>query len=226
MLKFQHNDKNMKNCILFKDLSEEQLKAILTCFQPKIKQYDKNELILDEYSTIYAIGVVLSGRIQLEQIDVYGNRHIVNVLGKNELLLESFVCANVSKIPMKIIALQPSEIMFIDYHHLMNPCEIGCSFLNQIMQNLVFILANKNLNFHRKLQIISKKTTKDKLLAYLNMEVIKQNSLKILIPYDRKQLADYLGVDRSGLSQEISKLVKTNKLKTDKNYFELIKEED
>lgn len=216
----------MKNCLLFKNLNEQQLKSMQACFQPMIKQYSKNELILDEYSTIHAIGIVLSGMIQLEQIDIYGNRHIVNILGANEVFLESFVCANVSKMPMQIVALQQSEIMFIDYHHLMNPCSKACSFHTQIIQNLVFILANKNLNFHLKLQIVSKKSTKDKLLAYLNMEARKQNSLKIVIPYDRKQLADYLGVDRSGLSQEISKLVKANKLKSNKHFFEIMKEVD
>ncbi len=232
MLKFQHYIITMKkymnclkNCILFQKMNEQQIESLLKCFGVEIKKYKKNQMIMDEDCSVHHIGIVLTGMVQLEQNDIYGTRNIVGIIEPKELFLESFACAHIERLGMRLCALEECEIMFVEYHKLMHPCCKGCMMHHQIIDNMIELLAMKNIHFHNKLQILSKRTTKEKLLAYLNMQVKIQGSKTITIPFDRQQLADYLGVERSGLSMEISKLKKANIIDCYKNQFKIIEDD-
>lgn len=212
----------LRKCPLFSQIEDEHLLALLHCLGASVKNYHKKETILEEGRPAKYIGIVLSGCAQMLQLDYYGNRSIVSHAEPSELFAESFACAEVSSIPISVIATEPSEIMLIDCQRIIHSCSNACSFHQQMIYNLLKNVAAKNIQFHQKIEITAKRSTREKLMAYLTLQAKKANSQSFDIPFDRQELADYLEVERSGLSSEISKLRKGGILKSEKNHFELL----
>lgn len=212
----------LRSCLLFNQINDDSLINLLTCLKAKVKIYDKKEVIISEGEASKNIGIVLSGKIQIIRNDLYGNRSIVGYVTPSEIFAESFACAEISAIPVSIVASEKSEVMLIDCQHIMHTCTNSCGFHQQLIFNLMKNIASKNISFHQKIEITSKRSTREKLLAYLNLQAKKSNSKSFDIPFNRQELADYLEVERSGLSMEISKLKKEGIIKNKKNHFLII----
>ena len=212
----------LKNCGLFNDIEDENLIAMLGCLGAKVITARKNEAIFQEGTNAKFLGIILSGAVQMVQDDFYGNRTIVTQIEENRIFGESFACAGVTSLPVSFIASKDCEIMLIDCGRITNTCCNACAFHKQVIFNLLQLVAKKNLDFHQKIEITSKRTTREKLMAYL-LSVAKQTgSNSFSIPYDRQGLADYLGVERSAMSAEISKLRKEGIIECQKNQFTIL----
>ena len=209
-------------CPLFKNIADDNLLRMLNCLGARVEFFDKKYTVFAEGNPAKFIGIVLSGSVQMTMTDFYGNRSIVAVSEQGEMFSEAFACAEVKNVPLSVIASEPSEIMLIDVSHILHTCENNCGFHQQLIFNLMSNLAQKNIQFHQKLEIISKRSTREKLLAYLSFCEKKSGAQRFEIPFDRQELADFLGVERSGLSSEIGKLKKEGIINTDKNYFEIL----
>ncbi len=212
----------LKACPLFEGIADENLLRMLACLGAKVEIFDKKYTIIAEGNPARFIGIVLEGAVQIVQTDFYGNRSILAVSEKGEMFSEAFACAEVKSIPVSIIATEPTEIMLIDCSHILHTCQNNCGFHQQLIFNLMKSLAVKNIQFHQKIEVTSKRSTREKLLAYLFMCEKKAGESSFEIPFDRQELADYLGVERSGLSSEIGKLKKEGIIDTDKKHFELL----
>ncbi len=212
----------LKSCPLFDRIAEEDLLRMLHCLEAKIEFFDKKYTVMAEGNVARYIGIVLSGSVQIIQMDYYGNRSILGNVEQSQVFAEAFACAEMSALPVSVIAGEPSEIMLIDSTHILHTCSNNCGFHQQLIFNLMKDLAQKSILFHQKLEIIAKRTTKDKLMAYLMLEARRAGSNVFDIPFDRQELADYLEVDRSGLSAEISRLRAHGVLESHKKHFELL----
>ena len=212
----------LRNCVLFDEVKDEDLISLLGCLNAKVEIFERKYTIFSEGSPANYIGIVLSGSVQIEQNDYYGNRTILSNIQASEIFGESFACAKVSAIPVSVIANETCEIMFIDINRILYSCSNSCAFHRQIIFNLMKTLANKNILFHQKIEITSKRTTREKLMAFLLLQAKKNNSNSFDIPFDRQEHADYLEVDRSGLSAVISKLRNEGIIKNKKNHFVLL----
>lgn len=216
----------LKKCPLFSQIKDNQLTALLHCLDANVKVFKKKETILEEGQPARYIGIVLSGCTQMIQLDYYGNRSIVSTAAPSELFAESFACAEVPSIPLSVVATEPSEVMLIDCRRIIHSCSNACDFHQQMIYNLLKNVAVKNILFHQKIEITAKRSTREKLMAYLTLQAKKAGSQSFTIPFDRQELADYLEVERSGLSAEISKLRKEGILKSDKKHFELFRDSE
>ena len=212
----------LKKCLLFKNICEDNLIPMLSCLSPTIKKYGKKEIIISEGDSADNIGIVLGGSVQIEQTDYFGNRSIVTTVETSEIFGETFACADVVSFPVDVVANENTEVMFIDCFKIMNCCSNTCDFHRQTIFNLMKIVANKNLILQQKITVTSKRSTREKLMAYLHFQAKKNSSKKFNIPFDRQELADFLQVERSGLSAEISKLRNEGVIKSKKNSFELL----
>lgn len=212
----------LKTCPLFAGIREEDLPALLGCLDARVVHCAKRETVLAEGDAATHIGILLSGALQIEQVDFFGNRNILSGVEPGEVFAESFACAGVEAIPLSVVAGEDSTVMCIHRDRILYSCGNACDFHRQILFNLMKVLATKNIRFHQKTQITSKRTTREKLMAYLLWQAKKHNSRRFVIPFDRQELADYLEVERSGLSAEIGKLRKEGVLKSRKNQFELL----
>ena len=228
MLKFQQKVKNMKKylnilraCPLFEGIADENLLRMLNCLGARVAFFDKKYTVIAEGNHAKFVGIVLSGSVQIIQTDYYGNRSIVGHSEVSQVFGEAFACAEVKKMPVSIIANEPSEIMFIDCTHILHTCTNNCGFHQQLIFNMMKNLAVKNIQFHQKIEVTSKRSTREKLMAYL-MLCAKKSGNSFDIPFDRQELADFLGVERSGLSVEISKLKKEGIIENNKKHFEFL----
>ena len=209
-------------CPLFQDIAPEELLGLLDCLGGRKMTVEKEQPVMLEGDPATHLGIVLSGAVRMERQDYYGNRSIVAYIGEGELFAETYACAGLSALPISIVADVSSQVLLIDCRRIIVTCSHSCSFHNRIIHNLLYLVATKNLLFDRKLQVIAKRTTREKLMAYLLDRMKTVNSPSFTIPYDRQELADYLEVDRSGLSAEISKLRKEGVLECHKNSFRIL----
>ncbi|MBQ2668056.1 MAG: Crp/Fnr family transcriptional regulator [Clostridia bacterium] len=212
----------LKQCILFQNIRDEDLSTMLHCIDARVILFDKKYTILAEGYPAKYMGIVLSGSAQIQRMDYFGNRSVVSNVEPGETFGETFACAQVDAVPVEVIANEPCAVMLIDAAHILHPCENHCSFHQQLIFNLMKAMAIKNLQLHQSMEITAQRTTREKLMTYLNFQAKRANSTSFEIPFDRQALADYLQVDRSGLSAEISKLRREGVLENHKNHFTLL----
>lgn len=212
----------LKSCPLFLGIEEGDIPGLLCCLGAVVEGFDKKYTVLAEGTAAKYIGIVLSGEVLVEQTDYMGNRSILANIREGEIFGESFACANIQALPVSVSAAEPCEIMFFDSSRILHTCKNCCGFHQTLIYNLMRDLAQKSIMFHQKIDVTSKRTTREKLLTYLSGVARGELSRSFYIPFDRQQLADYLEVDRSGLSAEISKLRKEGIIESNKNYFRLL----
>ena len=212
----------LRRCPLFDQIAADDLLRMLTCLGAYIISFDKKYTVFAEGSPAKYIGILLSGSVHVVQDDYFGNRTLLSHLRAGEMFGEAFACAEEAHIPVSVIADEPCEVMLIDCSHILHTCENHCGFHQQLIYNLMKDLAAKTILFHRRIEITSKRTTREKLMAYLGTRAKDEGKNSFDIPFDRQELADYLEVDRSGLSSEIGKLQKEGIILCRKNHFTLL----
>ena len=196
----------LRSCPLFDGVEETDLPVMLDCLGAKTIQVEKNVPVFRQGDPARYMGIVLTGQVQILQEDYYGNRSILGRSGPGELFGEAFACAGVEALPVSVVAAEDSGIMLLECGRITTSCCNACAFHSRMIVNLLRVMAAKNLQFHQKLRITSRRTTREKLMSYLLAQAQIRQASQFTIPFDRQELADYLGVDRSGLSVEISKL--------------------
>lgn len=212
----------IKETPLFEEVCEEDFSSLLQCLSTKTKNYKKNEVIFSIGDSAKHIGIVLSGKVQIEKNDYYGNRNILAVIEQGHLFGESFVCADISTFPVNVISIDSSSIMFIDYRKIITTCANACPFHNKLIFNMLKIVAQKNILLNQKIEFISKRTTRKKLLTYLSHQATKSDNDLFSIPFNRQELADFLCVDRSAMSSELCKMRDEGIIEFHKNTFKLL----
>lgn len=186
----------------------------------RTNRYGKGEVIFGAGSVVTDIGLVLSGSVRIEFTDLWGNKSILGIIPAGGVFAESYACIPDEPMMVDAVANEECSIMFISVPRLFMPCP-DCKNQNRLIQNLVVISAGKNLQLSRRSMHTSPKTIRGRLFSYFSQMVSAQGSNKIIIPFDRQQLADYLNLDRSALSKELAKMRKDGLIAYHKNIFEI-----
>ena len=219
--------KNFKNsleiCPLFSDIDGADLEKMLNCLGARKLGFDKKEEIMPEGMPPRDVAVLLSGRAQTIRIDHMGNRSILSESIPGELICVEYACTEMDELPVSVVAIEPCVVLFIDCSHILHTCHNGCGFHHRLIFNLMKSLADGSLAMHKKIEITAKRTTRERLLTYLSIMAKEAGKNEFDIPFNRIELADYLDVDRSGLSVEIGKLVKEGVIFCCKEHFEIRK---
>ncbi len=206
---------------LFRGVNPDQITAMCNCLQTHIIKVSKNECVFREGDPAREVGIVLSGSVQIVREDYYGNRSILGTVESSGLFGEAYACADVD-FPVSVIAAEESRILLADCKKVMTVCSNSCTFHNQLIYNMLQVVAKKNIQLNQKMELMSKRTTREKLLAYLWDEAKKAGCESFIIPFNRQELADYLGAERSALSAEISKMREEGLLLCKKSQFTLL----
>ena len=224
MVKYEEYLPVLKKLNLFLGVSENEIHHMMSCMNPQKRSYEKNETILRAGEQIHSFGLLLSGTALIEKEDFWGNVAVMSALSSGSMFAE--VYAALSQIPtdVTVIATSHCEIMFFDLSAFTSLCGESCSYHSRIIQNVMTSIARRTLQLNQKIDCISKRTIRDKLMAYLSSESMRQHNNTFDIPYNRQQLADYLFVDRSALSNEISKLTREGLIRSQRNHFEILRE--
>lgn len=209
----------LKECILFKNISEDDIIKMLDCMTYYEKNYAKGETVYFVGDKIKSVGIVLVGGVNIIQEDYWGNRTILENLVVGDIFGESFSYAEVESIPISVITIEKTKLIFIDYSKIVNACNSICVYHASLIRNMLEILAKKNVMLMQKIGHLAKRTTREKLLSYLSIQALNNKSNNFYIPFNRQELADYLSVDRSAMSYELSKMRDENILLFEKNHF-------
>ncbi len=212
----------MLNIELFSGISEEDMLSLLRCLGLSTKSYKKNSIIIPFETKITSIGIVLSGNVEVIKEDINGNKIILSKLSENDVFAETIVCAGVEKSPVAVMATSNCEVLFLSFEKVLSTCSNACNFHKTLVQNMVKIIAKKNLLLNSQIDLLGKKTTRDKLLTYLRTVKKENENNKFYIPFNRNELADFLCVDRSAMSRELCKMRDDGIIRFDKNYFEFL----
>lgn len=218
----KHYAKTLLRCPLFQGVGEEDLLGMLACLGARKARFEKGAFIFREGERIESLGIVLSGAVQVVQEDYYGNRTILAHVTSGELFGESFACARAEALPVNVTAAETSTVLLLDCRRITAVCRSACASHGRVIFNLMQVMAEKNLSLQQKLQVTSQRTTREKLLAYLNLQARLRGSRRFTIPFRRQELADYLHVDRSGLSTEIGRLKAEGVIDCCRSTFELL----
>ena len=213
----------LNNCLMFAGIQEADLAALLDCVSARQKRYKKNSFIFITGDKIDCLGIVLSGAVHIMREDFWGKRKILARVEPGGMFGEAFVCAGIENMPVSVMAAEETEIVFLNSRRITGPCSSACAFHTRLINNLTLLLAKKNVALVQKLEHITQPNTREKLLSYLSEQARLAGKSKFIIPFNREELADYLSVERSAMSAELSKMNREGIVQYRKNNFELLK---
>lgn len=212
----------MTDIFLFKNLNQQEINTVINCTNSFTKIFSKNEFIALNGDEANYLTILLSGNLAISKTDFGGNKIIIAAIKEREVFGEAFIYSEDKTYKVDVLATTKSEILFIPYKKLTNICTKACDCHNIIMQNLLYLLARKNMNLNEKLECLSQKTTQGKIAFFLLRQYEKTGKNKIIIPFNRENFSEYLGVNRSALSRELSKLQKKGIITFSKNNFSIL----
>ena len=167
-------------------------------------------------------GMVETGKLQIIKEDYWGNRSIIETAGPGDVFGEAFSCAEIVPVPVSVVAAEQTRVLLFDYQKLLTTCSSSCEFHTRVIKNMIRILAEKNIMLMQKMEHITKRSTREKLLSYLSTQAFIKKSSSFDIPFNRQELADYLSVDRSAMSAELSRMRDEGMIRFKKNHFTLV----
>ena len=213
----------LKTMKLFYGIQESEMTAMLGCIGAYLKEYKKNQYIITLEENVEAVGILLSGKVDMIKEDLWGNKTLLVSMQKGELFGESFSCGIVKNATVSFVADTASMILFLPFSRILRTCNMSCKFHHRLIENMVTVSAEQNIVLMDKVDILSKKTLREKIATYLLQEASKQQSLYFDIPLGRVQLAEYLCVDRSALTRELNTMKAEGYIDFDKNTFRVLK---
>ncbi len=211
----------LKKTKLFSGVGDEEISTMLSCLGASLFTYKKGEFVLRQGEHLSDILVLVEGSLHIQRDDYWGNRSILGHIGIGEIFGEAYVAPDSGTLLNDVIAVEDSSVFSFDVKRVISTCSSACRFHTMVVQNLFFAISEKNRTLVQKLDYLSRRTTREKLISYLSEEAKRQNSPQITIPFNRQQLADYLSVDRSAMSNELGKMRDEGLLEFEKNRFRL-----
>ena len=208
---------------LFQSLDLNELQALMRCMNPTIRQFGRGDYLFHAGDPAGSLTILLEGSVHVLHEDYWGNRTIVARLAAGELFGEAFSYAQVEHIPVSVQAAEPTHAAYFDIQRLGTTCSNACPHHSRIIHNLLHALAEKAVMLTEKNEIISQRTTREKVMAYLSAYAHEQQTEDFTIPFSRQELAEYLAVDRSNLSRELSRMQQEGILLYTGNTFHLVR---
>ncbi len=212
----------LKKTQMFAGVSEDEIAAMLSCLDARERTYMKGEHVFRAGEHIRDIAVLLFGELHVQRDDYWGNRTIVSRVAPLELFGEAYIAPESGALHNDVVATEDSTVILFDVNRILTVCSSACRFHSLVVENLFYAISEKNRRLVEKIGHISRRTTREKLISYLSEEAKRQGSAAFTIPFSRQELADYLSVDRSAMSNELSKMRDEGLLTFDRNAFRLI----
>lgn len=212
----------LKNTQMFSGVGDDEISSMLSCLGARLSEFKKGDYVLRQGEHIGNIMVLVRGNLHIQNDDYWGNRSILGHIGVGDMFGEAYVAPESGPILNDVVAIEDSTVIFFDVKRIITTCPSACGFHALVVQNLFFAISEKNRKLVQKLGHMSKRSTREKLISYLSQESKRHNSSSFAIPFNRQQLADFLSVDRSAMSNELCKMRDEGLLEFQKNQFKLL----
>lgn len=212
----------LKKTKLFSGVCDDEISSMLSCLGAALRVYKKGDFVLRQGERLNDIMILVNGNLHIQSDDYWGNRSILGEVSAGEMFGEAYAAPESSALLNDVVAVTDSAVVSFDVKRILTTCSSGCRFHGVVVQNLFFAISEKNRKLVQKLGVLSKRSTREKLISYLSEQAKKQNSASFSIPFNRQQLADFLSVDRSAMSNELCKMRDEGMLRFEKNRFVLL----
>lgn len=211
----------LANTQLFRGIKEDEIAELLHCLVPREGKFQKDEVIFRAGSPVNEIGLVESGSVNIVVNLYWGNSIIFGHVGKGEVFAENFAAIPGKELVCDVVACAETEVLFLNMQKLLTTCERACAFHTRLIMNMLRISAQKNLNMSSRMMHTASRSLRERLLSYFSEQALEHGSPHFTIPFNRQQLAEYLGVNRSAMSNELSKMQEDGFLTYHRNEFTL-----
>ena len=212
----------LKRTKLFSGVGEDNILSMLGCLNVTVQCHKKGEYVFHQGEYIRSLTLLAEGRLHIQKEDYWGNLSILNEIRPGEMFAEAYIVPNSGALMNDVVATEDSTVLSFDIDRVLSVCPSACPFHTSLVKNLFYTISEKNKSLVQKLGYMSQRTTREKLLSYLSDEAKRQNSSTITIPFNRQQLADFISVDRSAMSNELCKMRGEGILNFYKNEFTLL----
>ena len=212
----------LKKTVLFSGVKENEIEAMLSCLQMRRQSCKKGEYVLNQGQRWDNILILIKGKLHIQQDDYWGRRSIIAGVDPGEMFGESYAAPESGALMNDVMAVEDSEVFFFNVKKIITVCSSACKFHTIVVQNLFFSLSEQNRKLVQKMSYLSKRTTREKLIAYLSDEAKYQNTGTVSLPFNRQELANFLSVERSAMSNELSKMRDEGLITFHKNHFTLL----
>lgn len=209
----------LANTQLFRGISECEIEELLLCLGAHERNFQKGDVIFRAGSPVDEFGLVLSGSVNIVVNLYWGNSIIFGHVGKGEVFSENYAAVPGKELLCDVVACEDTHVLFLKMQSVMTTCRKGCAYHNRIIQNMLRISAQKNLNMSSRMMHTASKSLRERLLSYFSEQALERGSAHFTIPFNRQQLADYLAVNRSAMSNELSKMQEEGLITFRKNEF-------
>ncbi|MBO5523856.1 MAG: Crp/Fnr family transcriptional regulator [Roseburia sp.] len=211
----------LEKTTLFQGCEAETIRSMLNCLGAETRTFEKGAVIYAAGTTVTRFGLVLSGSVQIINDDLWGNRSILDNIGAGRVFAETYAGLADEPLMVSVLAAENCEILFLNAAKITGSCPAACPHHAALIRNLLRISSQKNLNLSRRIFHTTPKSIRGRVLSYLSFQAASCGSPEFTIPFNRQQLADYLSVERSALSHELSKMQRDGLLTVHKNHFRL-----
>jgi len=207
---------------LFDGLTDMEIDHLLKCMLTFKKEFDKGEIAYLEQENIKYIGIILSGSVHMIKEDIWGHRTLLSYMEAGELFGESMAVQKVNLASVTFQCAEKSEIMFVPATNIIHTCPMQCHFHQKLAENMFNLLGEKSLRLMEKINIASKPTLREKILAYLSLLSQKQNKRTVESPLNRTALAEYLDANRSSMTRELTNMKEEGIIDYDRNTYRIL----
>ncbi|QQK08073.1 Crp/Fnr family transcriptional regulator [Miniphocaeibacter halophilus] len=214
--------KSLLNYDIFKGILEDEMKPMFNCIGIYSKKYYKNEYIYFDGNELNNIGLIYKGTVHMIKEDYWGNKSIFMIMNRGEIFGESYICSDILTSSVSFYANTDCEIIFLPFSRVLKTCKNSCQFHNRLIENMVTEIAKKNIQLIEKVDILSKRTIREKIMTYLSQIAQISGEKSFVLPMGRNELSEYLGVNRSALSRELAQMKKEKIIDFSKNTFEIL----
>ena len=215
---------NLGNTPLFRGMTVPDIEEMLRCLRAVERTYKKGAVILPEGTPTEQLGVVLSGRVIIEMGDVWGNNSVLSSVGAGGIFAEAYACVPGEPLMVNVTAAEDTRALLLNIRRVLEPCANVCPRHVRLVRNLLTLCSEKNLQLSRRVLHTGPKSIRKRLLSYFSECIKRTGSYSFDIPYNRQQLAVYLSVERSALSNELSLMRRDGLIRYEKNHFDVMKQ--
>ena len=206
---------------MFDGIKDGDVESILKCLGYSIKLYKKNKVIAMEGNDMRFIGIILQGSVDMIKEDIWGNKDMLTRMMPGDLFGETFACGVDTETVVTFVASATTELLILPFNKVLRTCSNSCDFHERLIKNIIMMIAKKNKALMQKLEVVTKKSLREKILAYLSQQAQEQQTKYFHVPLGRKELADYLCADRTSLTRELSSMKKEGLIDFERNTFRL-----
>ena len=206
---------------IFNDIDESEIKGLLSCLMAYKKSYKKGDVIYRIGDHITDVGLVIEGNVNVVDYDYLGNKTIIANVKAGDIFGLAYAAIRGQMLLSDIIANKDCEVLYLNIDKILTTCSTACYHHNRVVQNLFQVSAIKNLQMQERMKHISAKTIREKVISYLSDQALEAGDNTFDIVFNRQQLSEYLGVDRSALSSELSRMKDDGLIDYNRNHFVL-----